>query len=227
MSLGLRYFVCDDFPRLLIGQAIETSVHLALPWGDDTAATRLEMLGIAADDRFERYSVLHQVERDIDAFFNHKPIRRVLQNQRFDAFYNRQLGYFLLNCNQKDARGVFERLRTINPPVVASPGETDLNAVVSTLGKVTGAYFGNLRIAKVRGAALFGDTTVVESEEFEHYKQLGELSVVYMRLIGNDKGEMRSMQLMADRSVVLHQHWGEKRNLEFVAELQTELDKIG
>lgn len=224
MPVGLRYFLCEDFPLLEVGKEIATDVQAAFSWGDMSATTQMTLLGAAGDPRFERYQVLHQVERDIDAFWNQQPVKRVLQNQRFDAFYNRNQKYFLLQCNQRDGRGVFDRLRHAEPPVTATEGAIDLH-LVQGLGKTTGAYFGNLRIAKVNGAALFGDTTVVESEEWEHYAGLGELSVVYMRLIAED-GEVRTLQLMKDRSVVLHQDWGEQRNLDFVARLQETLDSL-
>jgi hypothetical protein len=173
---------------------------------------------------FERYEVLHQVERDIDAFYDQRPVKRLLVNGRFAAFYNRSGGYFLINSRRSDARGVFDRLAKEHPGAAASYDEIDLTQVLG-LGSTTGAYFGNLRIEKVRSAAVFGTTTIVESDEWEHYAERGELSAVYMRVFEDDGG-VRAVQLLRDRGVVLMKDLGERLNLAFVAALQASIDHL-
>jgi hypothetical protein len=224
MPVPLRYVTCHDFPEVGLGESISTAVHLSLPWGDTTAETSLTYLGRADDQDFERYEVLHQVERDVDAFYNQQLVKRILENRRFFAFYNRANHYFLFGARRKDALGVFERLARIDPPIHAQSDDIDLRKVL-VLGKTTGGYFGKLQIAKVRTAAVFGSTTVVESEEWDHYAGLGELTVVYMQVMADD-GETRTLMLMPDRSVLLMKDGGDGANLRFVADMQVDIEKL-
>lgn len=224
MPVPLRYVTCQDFPQVEMGQSIRTAVQLALPWGDATAETSLTFRGPADDPDFERYEVLHQVERDVDAFYNQELVKRILENRRFFAFYNRTRQYFLVGARRKDAIGVFERLTKIDPPIHARSDDFDLRRALD-LGKTTGGYFGKLKIAKVRTAAVFGSTTVVESEEWDHYASLGELTVVYMQVMAED-GETRTLMLMPDRSVLLMKDTGDGTNLRFVADMQVDIDNL-
>jgi len=224
MPVPLRYITCEDFPQVEVHQSISTAVHLALPWGDTTAETSLTFLGPADDPSFERYEVLHQVEREVDAFYNQQLVKRILENRRFFAFYNRDRRYFLVGARRKDALGVFDRLTKVDPAIHASSDDIDLRKVLD-LGKTTGGYFGKLKIAKVRTAAVFGSTTVVESEEWDHYANLGELTVVYMQVMADD-GETRTLMLMPDRSVLLMKDTGDGPNLRFVADMQVDIDSL-
>lgn len=222
MPVPLMYISSTEFPQLALGTSISTKVQTSLPWGDPTAETSLTFQGLADDPQFERYEVLHQVERDVDAFYNQQAVRRLLENRRFHAFFNRSKGYWLVSSKRRDARGVFERLKREHNDIKAEPVDTDLSAL-SSLGSTTGAYFGNLRIDKVRTAAVFGSTTVVESEEWEHYSDLGELTVLYMRVMADD-GDIRTLMLMRDRGVLLMKDTGERLNLAFAASLHESID---
>jgi hypothetical protein len=66
---------------------------------------------------------------------------------------------------------------------------------------------------------------VVESEEWDHYAGLGELTVVYMQVMADD-GETRTLMLMPDRSVLLAKDTGDGTNLRFVADMQVDIDKL-
>lgn len=212
------YLRCAEFPTLELGESISTKVQTSLPWGDASAESSLTFLGLADDPQFERYEALHQIERDVDAYYNQKPVRRLLENRRFHAYLHRERDYWLVSTRRRDARGLFDRLAHDHDTVVTSDDSVDLKRL-SSLGSTTGAYFGDLKIDKVRTAAVFGSTTVVESEEWEHYSELGELSVVYMRVTAED-GETRTLMVMRDRGVNLMNDTGERLNLAFVASMQ-------
>jgi hypothetical protein len=218
LAVPYQYLRSDEFPELELGDSISSKVQTSLPWGDPTAESSVTYLGLADNPAFERYEVLHQVERDVDAYVNQQPVRRLLENRRFHAFLHRERSYWLISTKRRDAQGVFERLARDHDSVAVSNEQIDLRTI-SSLGSTTGAYFGNLRIDKVRTAAVFGSTTVVESEEWEHYSELGELSVVYMRVMADD-GETRTLMVMRDRGVNLMRDTGERLNLAFVAALQ-------
>jgi hypothetical protein len=222
MTVPFMFVRSVDFPTLTLGQSVATQVQAAMSWGNATAESSLTFQGLADDPRFERYDVLHQVERDVDAFFRDQQVNRLLLNRRFKAYLNRTEGYWLVSSRQDEARGVFERLRKHHGSVQATMEETDLSRLLN-LGSTTGAYFGKLQIDKVRTAAVFGSTTIVESEEWERYAELGELKVLYMRVRGDD-GETRSLTLMRNRGVVMMRDQGERLNLGFVASLQASID---
>jgi hypothetical protein len=218
------YVLCADMPRLDLGAAISTSVQTALPWGEETAETTLTFQGIADDPRFERYEMLYQVARDVDVVVNQKNIQRLLDNRRFHAFYNRDKGYFLVQTSRRDARNSLGRLVRANQPITTAHRSINL-ADVLEVGVPTGAHFGNLKIAKVSAASLFGTMTVVDSDEWHRYAEVGELSIVYMRA-STEGGDERAIQLMNDGSVVLMKALSERQDLEFVAELQESLSHI-
>lgn len=209
---------------LELGDNLSSKVQTSLPWGDPTAESSATYLGLAENPSFERYEVLHQIERDVDAYYNQQPVKRLLENRRFHAYLHREGGYWLISTRRRDARGVFERLAHDHESVVVNDEQIDLRTITS-LGSTTGAYFGNLRIDKVRTAAVFGSTTVVESEEWGHYSELGELSVVYMRVMADD-GETRTLMVMRDRGVNLMKDTGERLNLAFVADLQDSIREL-
>ena len=224
MTIPFMYLECSDLREMELGGVVSTSVQTALPWGNESAETSLTFQGVADDPRFERYEILYQVVDDVDVIVNQENVRRLLENRRFHAFYNRQQGYFLVQTNRRDARNAFVRLAAASPPLAADHHEINLLDVLQ-VGEPTGAHFGNLKIAKVRAAAVFGSTTVVDSEEWNHYAELGELSIVYM-LASTQGGDERALQLLKDRSVVLMKHVNERQDLQFVAELQESLDEV-
>lgn len=120
---------------------------------------------------------------------------------------------------------MFERLKKATPPITATVEPIDLGRLTTDLGTTTGAWFGKLRIADVNTAALFGPTGVLESDEWERYQEAGEIASVYMKVEGTD-GAVQSIQLTRDRIVVLGVDEGEGANLDFVANLQAEIDTL-
>jgi hypothetical protein len=224
MPVPYRYFAAPGLPELELDQKVTSEAQLAMPWGDETAHTTMTYLGLAEGEAFERYSVEHQVDVEVDAIYEQKPVKRIIEVRRFFAFYLRDKEYFLVQGPKRDARGAFERLEKAKPPVVAAPGELDLDKL-SQLGQTTGAWFGKLKIADVNTTAVFGTETVVDSEEWARYTELGELSVVYMRL-QDGGGVYRKVMVSRDRFVLLMQNVGEGANLEFVAQLQEAIDNL-
>src|SRR4051794_38632795 len=106
MTLSLRYVECSDFPTLELGESVSTKVQLSFSWGQSSASSSLTYLGMAANHDFERYEVLHQVDRDIDAYWNNELVKHVLENRRFPAYLHRKRGYFLLVTNGRNAKGL-------------------------------------------------------------------------------------------------------------------------
>lgn len=224
MPIPFQYFPCDSLPKFEVGEGTHTRVQMAFEWATESAETSITYDGPSEHAAFERFGVLHQAERNVDAYYNHTPISQIKENLRFEAFYNRDAGYFLVRTKRSVARDAFERLLDAKPPVTTRLTTIDLKSVMA-LGHTTGAYFGNLKIENVRTAAVFGDTTVVESEEWEHYSELGDVSTLYLRVMDGD-GEMRTLQFMRDRGVLLMKDSGERGNLEFASAIQGSVDLL-
>lgn len=224
MTTAYMFLRCDEFPELELGESTGTSVEMAFAWGDESVATCLTFQGQADDPDFERYSMLYQVENDVDVVVQQKEVNRLIENRRFHVYCNRSKNYLLIQTNQRDARNAIKRLRNADPAVIAHPEEINLLDVLP-IGDPTGAVFGKLRIAKIRSAALHGTVTVVDSEEWQHLAEAGEARIVYMRA-QTPSGDERPLQLMVDRSVVLMKDVSERQNLEFVADLQGAIDQV-
>jgi hypothetical protein len=117
---------------------------------------------------------------------------------------------------------MFERLSRISLPISATTQDVDLQKL-QELGRTTGGWFGNLKIADVRTAGIFGSTTVVTSEEWGRYSDLRDISALYMHV--TDPGEsMRPIMLTREPSVVLMKEDDERSDLEFIAHIQATID---
>lgn len=226
MPTSFRYFRCPDLPQLDLGEEFRSRAQLAMPWGDHEASSSMKLLGVAEDERFDKYDVEHQLEREFEAFYNQTHIRRLIAVLRFSAYYNRHEGYFLVGAGKRESRTLFERLRDANPPVEAEPGELDLLQVQRMIGvTTTGGWFAKLDLADVRTAGIFGSESIGSSEEWAHYAELGEISAINVR-VEDDDGLVTPVQITADRLVLVYPSHSERDNLRLVAGLNKLFDEL-
>ncbi|MDQ3916386.1 MAG: hypothetical protein M3285_13450 [Actinomycetota bacterium] len=213
-----------DFPALEVNDSIKSVTQLAMPWGDHQAHTTLTFQGSADAEEFERYRIEHQLDRDIDAIWNQQHIHRVIEVKEFHAYYYREKHYALVDTKKVDARSAMSRLNDgVRDIKVGKLPDIPLAAMEKIQGGVTaGGYFGKLKIAKVKSAALFGEE-VSESADWQRYEEAGELSALFMRAITPEDLE-RTLLLTHARIIVLYTNEGEAKNLRFVARLQEEID---
>ncbi len=224
MAVITYSYFSASFPVLEIDESIKSVTQLAMPWGNHQAHTTLTFQGSADADEFERYHIEHQIDRDIDAIWNQEQIHRVIELKDFHAYYYRERNYALVDAKKADARSAIYRLGDGDTEIrVAKLPDITLAAMERIQGAVTaGGYFGKLKIAKVRSAALFGDD-VSESADWQRYEEAGELSALFMRAVTPEDLE-RTVLLTHNRIVVLYTNDGEAKNLRFVARLQEEID---
>jgi hypothetical protein len=219
-----HYHVAEAVPRLEIGQSITTAAQLSIDLGMDSPHTTMTYRGPAEASEFEWYSVEHQVLRQAEAIHLRQKFGEFIEVKRFMAYYQRECGYFLVTVDRHTTRAMFERLRRAVPAVKASPRQVDLSRV-EKIGLTTGGWFGKLQIADVRSSALFGSSSVTDSDEWTRYANLGELKALEMRAQGPED-DPRSIQLTRNRCVVLRAPIGERSDLEFVAYVQATIDAI-
>lgn len=222
MSTVFHYFTLKSIPQLSIGQKVESKRQLALPVSDNAPCTTLERLGQAEDDAFDKYFIVHQVEQQVDGIYQQQPMHRFLENKRFPLFVHRQAGYLLAETSKPYARGALRRLEEAKHPLEADTQEIDLGSL-QDLGSTTGGWFGELRIADVSAAGLFGSSTVSESAEWQRYLEEGKLNALLMKLI-DEGGAVKSFMVTRERVVVLHRDEGEAENLRYARYLQETID---
>jgi hypothetical protein len=222
MPSSYRYLRAPHLPVFSVGHTVSSQTQLAMPWGDETAHTVLTYLGRAAANEFERYFVEQQVERDIDAIYNQQPLKRLIEIRKFSAFYHREARYFLVRADKRDTRIMFKRLSQTSPPIAAESQDVDLEKL-QEIGRTTGGWFGKLKIADVRTAAIFGSATVVGSEDWSRYSDLGVLSALYIQVTAPDE-TVRPVMLTHDRGIVLMREQDERSDLEFIAHIQATID---
>jgi hypothetical protein len=215
MPTSYRYYSCADMPKLSVGEELKSETQLALPWGTEQAHSSLRYLGLSEHSDFDRYEAVHQSDSEVDAVYNHEPVRRLVFNLRFPAYYNRKRGYFLVQAGKKESREFFRRLEKAD--LHAAPGKLDLSEI-QNLGSTTGAWFAKLKIAQVSSAAIFGTEAIVESDEWTRYANVGVISALHMH-VANEAGVSRAVMVTRDRLVLVMQTGNESDNLDLVEHL--------
>jgi hypothetical protein len=100
--------------------------------------------------------------------------------------------------------------------------ELDLVALRTRLeSRVSGGWFGDMQIARIESAGLFGPD-VGKSDEWEHYEQLGHLSAIILEIGYRDKAY--KVMLVQDSTVLLYRSLGEVENLAFVKQLLARIE---
>jgi hypothetical protein len=195
-----------------------------MPWGDHDVTTELTFRGQAEGGLFERFELVHQVERDLDAIFEQRPVKRLIEVHHLTAYYHRRNGYVLVTGGRKEeARAAFRRLAHSDTRLTAVVPNIDLTTL-TTLGHTTGGWFGKLQIAEVDTAGIFGGVSVVDSAEWERYSEKGEVSALYSQ-VTDSAGAVRTIVLTRERVIALMKDMGEEENLAFVAHVQELIDQ--
>lgn len=224
MVVSYFYLAIDEFPDLSIGKSIASETQLALPGteGDATAHTTFTYKGEADDPQFDRYLVEHQYVKDTHAIFKGQTLRKLIFVTEFHVFTRREEGYLLAQTNKAVARAAFGRLDKAG---IQTHEEQISLSWAQQVGDTTGGWFGNLQMQNVNAAALFGEG-VMESEDWERYEELGDLSAVNVRIANPSDQSVRTVMLTRNRGVILFQDHGDGDNLKFAAELQRSLSAI-
>ena len=217
MPFSYRYFNCPDMPIMGLSEEIRSTAQLGLPWGDDEPFSLIRYLGLSEHSDFHRYECIHQVDREVDAVYNHNEIRRLLFNERSQLITTAIKAIFFIQAGKKESRDFFIRMSAASPPIIAERGKLDLG-LVQSLGHTTGGWFAQLKIENVSTAGIFGTTDIVDSDEWSRYSDVGEISALNMRAASR-AGIERSVMVTRDRLVLVMQGQDERDNLDFVAHL--------
>lgn len=210
-----------------LGDSISSSVQLSLPGGKDVAYTEFIYKGQSNSTHFEAYFVRHQRERDIDAIWHGNEIKRLVQNHMFEAFYERDRRYLLMQVRKDVAIGAMSRL-ALNAHEHGLRRRDyemlNLKHLERAVGKTSGGYFRDLKIANVKGAALWGEDVIL-SEEWLKYDEAGDLSTIVVH-VPVDADRVAGILLSQDRSISLYKSMGQADDLDFIRKLQAEIDTL-
>lgn len=226
MPFSYRYYACDDMPDLGIGDSITHQAQASIPGFDHEAHSTLTYARRADHPDFQRFDCVHQEQRTVDAIFEQREVHRAIFNERFNAFYNSDQHYFVVQNDRSKSKAFFDRLSRARPqPINAMPGQLDLHAVMK-LGQTTGGWFANVRLTGVQSAGLFGHEDIGSSDEWARYSAEADMSAVYVK-VESRAGAITPVMITKDRAVIVQRDGGEKDNLDLVAHLNEVFVHLG
>lgn len=218
MPFSFRYYSCNDMPDLQLDESITHQAQTSIPGFDHEAHSTLTYARRADHSDFQRFDCVHQEQRNVDAIFEQKEVHRAIFNERFNAFYNPERRYFLVQNDRSKGKSFFDRLSRARPhPINATPGKLDLHEVMK-LGQTTGGWFANVRLTGVQSAGLFGHDDIGNSDEWARYSAEADMSAVYVK-VESRAGSITPVMITKDRAVIIQKDGGEKENLDLVAHL--------
>lgn len=227
MPRPYRYFHCSEFPIPdQVGDEVQTVQQLSLGGENHEAVTKFRYEGEADEPSFERYLITHQREVNVNLIIQQEKVRRAIAIEEFNGYYKRSGGYWLLMADRRTSRSAWERMAKRPEPIRATESGIDLNGIDQNLGMVTGAYFKELDIRDVRGAALFGTDQVMESDEAKYYLEQGVVSAVYMH-VAQESGLGSTVMVTKDRLVLVLSTLQEADDLRLAAELNAWFEEAG
>lgn len=226
MPFSYRYYACDDMPDLQLNESITHQAQTSIPGFDHEAHSTLTYMRRADHSDFRRFDCVHQEQRNVDAIFEQKEVHRAIFNERFNAFYNPERRYFLVQNDRSKSKSFFDRLSRARPqPINATPGKLDLHEVMK-LGQTTGGWFANVRLTGVQSAGLFGHDDIGNSDEWARYSAEADMSAVYVK-VESRAGSITPVMITKDRAVIVQRDGGERDNLDLVAHLNDVFIELG
>jgi hypothetical protein len=190
---------------------------------DDDVVTSVEPVSDWSHPDFRKFQVMHESRLFFEGRFRNEPIDTVVRRYRFDVYLDAPGGRAFFCGPKKLWQEAMQRIqRDQHSTLEYAPRELDLIALRSALeGRVSGGWFGDMQIARIESAGLFGPD-VAKSDEWEHYEQMGHLSAIILELTYRDRAY--NVMLVQDSTVVLYRSLGEIENLAFVKQLMARIE---
>jgi hypothetical protein len=203
----------------------QTLQQTELPGGDDEVATVVEPVTDWLHSILRKFQVRHEHTLHLEGRYKNEPINQVIEVSRFDVYLPKAGGgVAYVRGAGRIWRDAFRRIkRDQESSFDFSPGSLDLQRLVPRLeAPVAGGWFGRLNIEKVRTAGIFGPS-VAESEDWDRYEKLGQLSAITLDLSDGDR--LQAVMLCQDWTVVLYRDRGEVANVDFVLDIHQVVER--
>lgn len=220
-----RYYRVESFPSLGIGESLRTQHQFTLlrEHVDETAHTELKYLGLAELDSFHKYHVIHEMQENVRGRYRNEPIYEYIAEVRFHLYYEPKREILFADTRGPICREFIRRFRGSKVDMSLTAGRVDLVKLAMDMkSKLTGGWFGKLRVADVSAIGLFGPH-VGESNEWDKYSELGELSSI--DVIFEYEGTLQGVKITKDRTIVFYRPLTEFHALTLLEQIQTELDR--
>lgn len=219
-----RFYRVKSFPELDIGESVKTRYQPSLVPRevDHGPRTVLTSVGLSDLHTLKKVHVLHETEEEVRGRYRNEPIRKYIAEVEFHLFYNPVTKVMYADAKGKICREMLKRLAAEGADLEAERSQIDLVRLAQDIqAAVTGGWFGNLKIADVSTAALFGGT-VGESDEWKRYSSVGDLKA--LNIVFDLGGRFYKVQITLERTIVIFSAVTESEALELVEEIQKQLD---
>lgn len=220
---GYQYYIVEEFPNWELGNKLETQ-HQESMFSDvdESPRTVVTTVGLADNEQFRKYHVLHETYQKVRGRYRNEPINGFIAQIEFHLYYHPRDKVLLVDTQRQYCNEMVDRLHSSNVGISVSHDEIDLIALGNHLRQnIRGGWFGDLKVADVSTIGIFG-STVGESQEWLRYEQIGKLKAIDVRL------QINSMELvvkiMANRGIVIYENYSEALALKLLLEIQRELD---
>jgi hypothetical protein len=220
---GFQFYQVEKFPNWELGNKVETQ-HQESMFSDfdESPRTVITTVGLADNEKFRKYHVLHETYQKVRGRYKNEPINGFVAQLEFHLYYQPKEKIMFVDTQRQYCKEMVDRLHTSNIGIEVSHDEIDLIALGNHLRQnIRGGWFGDLKVADVSTIGIFG-STVGESQEWLRYEQIGKLKAIDVKL------QINSMELvvkiMANRGIVIYENYSEALALKLLSEIQKELD---
>lgn len=210
MAVGFGIADVTGFPV----ERWQTSQQRAID-GDDAVTTIVEPVSGWSHPDFKKFEVVHESRLYFEGRFRNEPINSVVRKYRFDVYLDSEGRTAFVHATKRLWHEAFRRIeRDQHSTFRWTEREIDLIALREKLEpRIGGGWFGNMKIAKVETAGIFGPN-VATSDEWERYEQTGRLSAIIIDFTFGDNDH--KLMLSDDSTIVIYRELGEIENLAFV-----------
>lgn len=220
---GYQYYQVEQFPNWKLGNKFETQ-HQESMFSDfdESPRTIVTTVGLADNENFQKYHVLHETYQKVRGRYRNEPINGFIAQIEFHLYYQPKENVLFVDTQRQYCKEMVDRLHSSNVGISVAHDEIDLIALGNHLRQnIRGGWFGELKVADVSTIGIFG-STVGESQEWLRYEQIGKLKAIDVKL------QINSMELvvkiMANRGIVIYENFSEALALKLLLEIQKELN---
>jgi len=224
MTRSFGYFKLENFPTFKLGQTIHTGAQAVM---DDYpvrgAHSEITYLGTSDYTPFNKYKVIHETLKQFRHRHQGEIQNTVIAINEFHLFCHKD-GYIMADTSQKEIKELTYRVQQAYPEDLLrlKLRVVDLIALHESISKlnanasVTGGYFHQLKVDRVKSATIFGHE-VGESPLWDEFETKGELGGLILNFVFY--GANTSAMITRNGGIVIYSSFEESLVLELVENL--------
>lgn len=210
MAIGFGIATVQGFPSGRWQTSQQRSID-----GDDAVTTIVEPVPEWSHPEFRKFEVIHESRLFFEGRVKSDPIDSVVRKYRFFVYLDAEGKTAFVQATKKLWHEAFRRIEKDQHATLRwEEREIDLIDLGAKLApRIGGGWFGDMKIAKVETAGIFGPN-VATSDEWERYEQTGRLSAIIIDFTFGDNDY--KLMLCQDSTIVIYRELAEIENLAFV-----------